>query len=331
MIKHIQTLALATSLFINVQAYAQTTSTLKNRSPEDCIFCGKVIASKDLATHRQINELSVIGKGQNENLSAGYYPDDLVDIDPAFMTPQYRNDIIKLQEFEKVRKDTYYFLKKMITDAHTENIDLFIHSGFRPFQMQCQVFKRKLKKDMDENKTSIEQAILNVNTRSALPGTSEHQLGTSVDLVTFLEKYEKPEKKYSGYAVEYEMQNTEAFKWLNANAHKYGFALSYPYSKTLKYNEANPRTGYIYEPWHWRYIHPTYAAKFKQCEGMVLKEFLIELAKNPKFECNKSVVVKKDVVPDTIRTQTKKTVPATTNTKSAPKKSEQNKRSFIRK
>jgi zinc D-Ala-D-Ala carboxypeptidase len=113
-------------------------------------------------------------------------------------------------------------------------------------------------------------------------------MGTSVDLVTFLPKYELPDKpKFSGYAVEYEMQNTPAFQWLRANAHLYGYVLSYPQADAIEFTQANPKTGYIYEPWHWRYIGAHYAKKFKVCEKnkMVLRDFLYKIAYNPKYEC----------------------------------------------
>ena len=40
---------------------------------------------------------------------------------------------------------------------------------------------------------------------------------------------------------------TESFKWMNNNAHKYGFILRYPSDKV-------DITGYTYESWHYRYI-----------------------------------------------------------------------------
>lgn len=56
----------------------------------------------------------------------------------------------------------------------------------------------------------------------AMAGHSQHQLGTAVDFVS-------------------------QWPWLAANAGEYGFSLSYPEGATAK-------TGYIYEPWHYRYI-----------------------------------------------------------------------------
>jgi D-alanyl-D-alanine carboxypeptidase len=40
---------------------------------------------------------------------------------------------------------------------------------------------------------------------------------------------------------------TSEGKWLAENAYKYGFSLSYP-------PDAKTWTGFIYEPWHYRYV-----------------------------------------------------------------------------
>ena len=71
---------------------------------------------------------------------------------------------------------------------------------------------------------------------SAKPGYSEHQLGTAVDLAV---KY--PSKEWT---------------WLDQNAHKYGFVMSYRYNQSTE-------TGYPFEPWHWRYVGVELATKIR--------------------------------------------------------------------
>ena len=71
------------------------------------------------------------------------------------------------------------------------------------------------------------------NTFSADQGYSEHQLGTTVDLT---------DPETAGTFVSFE--NTDAYQWLQRNAYRYGFVLSYP-----KNNEF-----YVFEPWHWRFV-----------------------------------------------------------------------------
>jgi D-alanyl-D-alanine carboxypeptidase len=71
------------------------------------------------------------------------------------------------------------------------------------------------------------------NSFSADQGYSEHQLGTTVDFTT---------PKVGGTLTGFD--KTDSYKWLQNNAYKYGFILSYPSSNGY----------YIFEPWHWRFV-----------------------------------------------------------------------------
>ena len=46
---------------------------------------------------------------------------------------------------------------------------------------------------------------------------------------------------------EYPNNGQGGYDWLAGNAHQYGFTLSYPKGQ-------EERTGFEYEPWHWRYV-----------------------------------------------------------------------------
>ncbi len=61
-------------------------------------------------------------------------------------------------------------------------------------------------------------------------------------------------------------ENDPAFDWMMDNCYKYGFILRY-----LKGRESE--TGYIYEPWHYRYIGNTEAAKLIMDQGLILEEY----------------------------------------------------------
>ena len=110
----------------------------------------------------------------------------------------------------------------MLKDASRDDIDLRIISAFRSFDEQS-ILKGQY--------TTIYGS--GANTFSADQGYSEHQLGTTVDLST----------SQLGNAFT-SIDQTEAFKWLEDNAHKYGFILSYPQNNQY----------YQYEPWHWRFV-----------------------------------------------------------------------------
>lgn len=142
---------------------------------------------------------------KNNLLTSDFAPDDLVGED------------------KKVRKETYEAFKRMANAAKKENIDLFILSGFRTYKYQESLFTRSV-----SNK-GIEHA----NKYVARPGTSQHQLGTAVDI----------------NSVEDSFVNTKEYAWLRENAEKFGFSLSFPKGQEEK-------TGYAFEPWHYRYITP---------------------------------------------------------------------------
>ena len=71
---------------------------------------------------------------------------------------------------------------------------------------------------------------------SAPPGYSEHHTGYAIDI---------GDGKVPSANVNVKFENTAAFRWLQANAARYSFELSFP--------RDNPQ-GISYEPWHWRYV-----------------------------------------------------------------------------
>lgn len=323
--------------FTNLVVHAQTPTPPQRFGPAimpkrttplstECNFCSHKLGS--LNNKRQIDILSVVGKAPSEGLPSLYEPNDLVDIEPQYITPLYRKDYtekyISEGKSDKLRRDAYIALTKLIDAARFAKIDLHIHSGYRSFETQCKVFSGKLVRQLSENGAlrsaprkyqtayaltefnsdikagykpdfsyvELQKAITEVNTRSALPGQSEHQMGTAADLVTYVPGYEKPTPKNpgreTGYVLEYEMEQTPAYAWLQENAHKFGYVLSYSKDEGIDYKSPHPQTGYIYEPWHWRYIGSDNARKYKNCGKMVLIDFLRALAKNPQFECTQT-------------------------------------------
>lgn len=93
--------------------------------------------------------------------------------------------------------------------------------------------------------------------RSARPGHSEHQLGTTID---FSSSGAPP---WAGH----DWARTDAGAWLMRNAWRYGFVLSYP-------RGARDVTCYGYEPWHYRYVGRTVAAAI-HASGMAPREWLL--------------------------------------------------------
>jgi D-alanyl-D-alanine carboxypeptidase len=91
---------------------------------------------------------------------------------------------------------------------------------------------------------------------SARAGHSQHQLGTAIDFSSA-----EINDGLSGI-----FANTQASKWLNENAWKYGFVISYP-------EGGEYATGYSYESWHYRYIGRSNAQEMIN-SGMILEKYL---------------------------------------------------------
>ena len=70
---------------------------------------------------------------------------------------------------------------------------------------------------------------------SAPPGYSEHSTGFALDLGDA----ETPQAN-----LQEDFEATPAFYWLQSNAHRFHFQLSFPRGN---------RQGVSYEPWHWRF------------------------------------------------------------------------------
>lgn len=223
--------------------------------------------------------LAVVSKLPEENLGSGYQPPNPQRIPHKWMSPALRPYMIKHKIYEMLDAEAHRKLLEMLEAAKKDRVEILVHSAYRPYLTQCQVFTGKLIQKMQSSKATLEEAIQDVNTRSAMPGQSEHQLGTVVDLVTNIPRM--------GYQLEYQFHDTKAFAWLKRNAARFGYVMSYPAETAYFYHEVNPRTGYIYEPWHWRYLTPYWAQKFVECRNITAQEYLREIHANPEFVCEK--------------------------------------------
>ena len=147
-------------------------------------------------------------------LNENYTPAHLTKIDSGLVLPGHDPQFFLTQALP--------FLQNMITGAAADGVDLKVLSAYRSFDTQT-----ALKKEYKQTYGS------GANTFSADQGYSEHQLGTTVDLTD-----------KSTDAAQTSFDQTQAFNWLENNAYKYGFEMSYP-----KGNDY-----YVYEPWHWRFV-----------------------------------------------------------------------------
>ena len=147
--------------------------------------------------------------------------------------------------------------KEMIAAAKADGIDLLVCSAYRPISSQQNLFDRKVQEYLNQGYSQSEAEKI-AATIVAIPGTSEHQTGLALDIVT--PSYQSLD---DGYA------DTAAAKWLKANAADYGFILRFPKDK-------EDITKIIFEPWHYRYVGVD-AAKEIMSKGITLEEYLGEV------------------------------------------------------
>ncbi len=147
-------------------------------------------------------------------LNENYVPRKLTVIDEQYLNKGATNIEIHAQ--------VWPYLEKLLADANAAGHKLLAASAYRSFSTQS-----SLKSSYTVTYGS------GANKFSADQGYSEHQLGTTLDFTT-----EKLGANFSAFG------SDPAYKWLQENAHNYGFILSYPAGNAY----------YKYEPWHWRFV-----------------------------------------------------------------------------
>lgn len=158
---------------------------------------------------------------------------------------------------EEVDERIYDATMEMLQAAEDEGYSLLVCSAYRPYDLQVRLFNEQIDSVMSTQDVSEEEAREIAGTVVAVPGTSEHQTGLSMDIVTM-----------DHQTLDEEVLQTPEIQWLYNNCHKFGFIVRYPQNKM---NE----TGIIYEPWHYRYVGIEAATEI-MTRGITLEEYLAE-------------------------------------------------------
>ena len=126
-------------------------------------------------------------------------------------------------------------LLDMMKAANAEGVSLIICSPYRDMDRQTMLFDNKINRYMQAGMSYMDAYNL-ASQAVTVPGSSEHQVGLAIDIIT------------DGYSsLDEGFGNTAAGKWLFANSYKYGFVLRYPAGK-------EDITSIEFEPWHFRYV-----------------------------------------------------------------------------
>jgi len=167
-------------------------------------------------------------------LSSAYVPGNLIKVAANYAT---RTGFL-------LRSDAYGQFKKMHADAARAGLKIRINSAYRSYAMQNGIY----------NDFAKRLGLASAKTRAALPGHSEHQTGLAVDL----------SGSHSSFA------KSKEYKWLLANAHRYGFIRRYTAENAYI-------TRYVDEPWHWRYVGVAAATAMRKQGTGSLEEYALRL------------------------------------------------------
>ena len=137
-------------------------------------------------------------------------------------------DMVDIGGGHLMREEAAEHFLRMKEDITTLGYRLHIVITYRPYQQQARRF----------NDAQARSGTAAAERQFARPGHSDHQTGLALD---FLDRAWSDHMSYAKF------ENTGVYAWLCENAYKYGFILRYP----RNYGQIH---GFIYEPWHWRYV-----------------------------------------------------------------------------
>ena len=138
---------------------------------------------------------------------------------------------------------------QMLKDAEEQNVGLYVTSAYRSIQKQAENMESYINTLMSQGYTK-EAATEQAHKEIALPGHSEHNAGLAMDIVS--------DNYWSSHTdLEESFDQLPQYDWLIENSWKYGFILSYPKGK-------EGITGFIYEPWHYRFVGLEHAEKIHE-------------------------------------------------------------------
>jgi D-alanyl-D-alanine carboxypeptidase len=164
------------------------------------------------------------------------------------------DDLTKIKYYAKDRSEAGRYMRKEAADqfhllaeaAAEEGYELVMTTAYRSYGFQQVLWNNYVANEGEAAASRF----------SAKPGQSEHQSGLAVDVSS----------PSVDYALTENFGKTEEGIWLANNAHLFGFIIRFPQDK-------EDITGYLYEPWHIRYVgEPIASDIFKK--GLTLEEYL---------------------------------------------------------
>lgn len=240
--KPIEVFSSTTSLFKRryyKEEYQERYETYKEKNPS--LEDDKIIIYVNIGLDRPFYTNTQKSPRQNTKevlVNKYYYLDkDYVPKDLTLIDEKYQSGN------RKMVKEAALKFNEMARSAKESGYNIRAISTYRSFDYQNNLYTRY--SQIDGSKKA--------DTYSARPGYSEHQTGLAVDVDNFITNYTN-------------FGSTNEFGWMKNNAYKFGFILRY-----TKENEFI--TGYLNEPWHYRYVGVGIATKMKQENISSYEEF----------------------------------------------------------
>lgn len=171
------------------------------------------------------------------------YVDGVVIANKTYSLPSNfaPNNLVTINGYIKVVDYVKDAFTSLVSDAKALGLNIYASSGYRSYNDQKYIYNSYVARD----------GVANADTYSARAGYSEHQTGLAIDVNT----------------VDMTFDGTAESNWLRDNCYKYGFVLRY-----LKGKE--DVTGYMYEPWHIRYMGKDMANKlYNNGSWITLEEY----------------------------------------------------------
>ncbi len=195
----------------------------------------------------------------NEGLYRPFYENTVVVTEPndyTVLVNKYSSlasvyepvDLVQKGDNKYLRQGAYKALDEVNASMKKEGLQVYLISAYRGYDRQKTLYNNYAEKD------GVEAA----DTYSARPGFSEHQTGLAMDVLSV--------STYSGDLEDAKFENTKEYQWLTKNAYKYGLILRFPKG----YENV---TGYMYEPWHWRYVGEDVAVFMHENDITTLEEY----------------------------------------------------------
>ena len=186
-------------------------------------FAGLILAIRALQNNSSTTVVTAL-----PNTAASPNPDRVLGHYTYTEAPEKELESVSADGGIKLRVAAARAYTEMIAAAAADGVSIGPLSGFRSIKEQEGVFF-----DVKQERS---QSVTDRANVSAPPGHSEHHTGYAIDM---------GDGNVPATNLSPDFENTAAFKWLETNATKYNFELSFP---------KNNLQGVTYEPWHWRFV-----------------------------------------------------------------------------